>query len=99
LARDASIYPDDPMRFYPERFLNDELDKPLAGHWAFGMGRRGNSIMFHLIVVCAGYVLAMKNLWISMAKLMYCFDVALAEVCPLGCWLISGREGIKVRSV
>jgi cytochrome P450 len=42
LARDASIYPDDPMRFYPERFLNDDLDKPLAGHWAFGMGRRGD---------------------------------------------------------
>lgn len=41
LARDQNVYPDDPLRFYPERFLNDDLDKPLAGHWAFGMGRRG----------------------------------------------------------
>jgi hypothetical protein len=32
---------DDPTRFYPERFLNEDLYKPLAGHWAFGMGRRG----------------------------------------------------------
>jgi hypothetical protein len=41
LARDLSVYPDDPIRFYPERFLNDDLDKPLEGHWSFGLGRRG----------------------------------------------------------
>jgi cytochrome P450 len=32
---------DDPTRFYPERYLNADLNKPLAGHWSFGMGRRG----------------------------------------------------------
>jgi Cytochrome P450 len=43
-AMPISLNPDeypDPKRFYPERFLNDDLDKPLAGHWSFGMGRRG----------------------------------------------------------
>jgi len=43
LAREPSVYPDDPMRFYPERFLNEGLDKPLEGHWSFGLGRRGGS--------------------------------------------------------
>lgn len=41
---------DDPTRFYPERYLNVDLHKPLAGHWSFGMGRRGlppeNSFIF-----------------------------------------------------
>jgi hypothetical protein len=31
-------------------------------------------------VVCAGYVLAMRNLWIAMAKLMYCFDVECEDL-------------------
>jgi len=41
LVRDPDIYPDDPMRFYLERFLTEDVAKPLAGHWAFGAGRRG----------------------------------------------------------
>src|SRR5271170_4993032 len=44
LAKEPSVYPDDPFRFYPERFLNDDLDKPLEGHWSFGLGRRGESV-------------------------------------------------------
>jgi cytochrome P450 len=32
---------DEPKRFLPERFMNEDLNKPLAGHWSFGMGRRG----------------------------------------------------------
>ena len=39
-AMDPNKYPD-PTRFLPERFTNEDLDKPLAGHWSFGMGRRG----------------------------------------------------------
>ena len=41
LVRDPDVYHDDPMRFYPERFLTEDVAKPLAGHWAFGAGRRG----------------------------------------------------------
>ena len=75
------MYPDDPLRFYPERFLNEGLDKPLEGHWSFGLGRRGgSSIWLQLKVVCAGYLLAAKNLWIAMAKMMYCLDVEISEV-------------------
>lgn len=29
----------DPTRFWPERFLNDELDKPTKGHLGFGAGK------------------------------------------------------------
>jgi len=74
-------YPD-PKRFYPERFMNEDLDKPLAGHWSFGMGRRGTLSSFtdNLTIVCVGYVLAMRNLWIATARILYCFDVAYAGV-------------------
>jgi Cytochrome P450 len=41
LVQDPDVYHDDPLRFYPERFMNEDLSKPLAGHWAFGAGRRG----------------------------------------------------------
>src|SRR5579862_7570838 len=40
LVRDEDVY-NNPLRFYPERFLGDDLNKPLAGHWGFGAGRRG----------------------------------------------------------
>lgn len=30
---------EDPERFYPERFLNDDLNNALKGHWAFGPGQ------------------------------------------------------------
>lgn len=33
----ASEY-DQPERFWPERFMNEDLDKPLKGHLAFGAG-------------------------------------------------------------
>jgi cytochrome P450 len=69
LVRDEDVY-DNPMEFYPERFLNEDINKPLAGHWGFGAGRR----------VCAGYFFATRNLWIAMAKLIYCFDVEHSSV-------------------
>jgi hypothetical protein len=33
-----------------------------------------------LTIVCAGYVLATRNLWIAIAKLVYCFNVEFSEV-------------------
>jgi cytochrome P450 len=28
-----------PERFWPERFMNDDVDKPIKGHLAFGTGK------------------------------------------------------------
>jgi cytochrome P450 len=37
IALDPNEY-EDPERFYPERFLNEDLANPVKGHWAFGPG-------------------------------------------------------------
>ncbi|GAB7349605.1 hypothetical protein MBLNU459_g0292t1 [Dothideomycetes sp. NU459] len=63
IALDAKEY-DQPERFWPERFLNEDLNNPLKGHWGFGAGRR----------VCAGYQVGENNVWIALARLVYCFD-------------------------
>ncbi|KAJ5936000.1 hypothetical protein N7454_005298 [Penicillium verhagenii] len=55
---------EEPERFWPERFLNDDLENALKGHWAFGPGRR----------VCAGWKVGETNIWIAIARLLYCFD-------------------------
>jgi cytochrome P450 len=55
---------EDPERFYPERFLNADLNNPLKGHWGFGPGRR----------VCVGWKVGEMNVWIAIARLLYCFD-------------------------
>jgi cytochrome P450 len=34
---DASEY-ENPETFLPERFMNEDLDKPIKGHLAFGAG-------------------------------------------------------------
>ncbi|KAE9574997.1 hypothetical protein CGMCC3_g8928 [Colletotrichum fructicola] len=54
-----------PERFWPERFINEDLDKPVKGHLGFGAGRR----------LCVGYNVAITNLHISLARLVYCFDI------------------------
>lgn len=51
-------------RFWPDLFLNADLDNPLKGHWAFGAGRR----------VCVGWKVGEMNVWIAIARLLYCFD-------------------------
>ncbi|KAH9207922.1 cytochrome P450 [Leptodontidium sp. 2 PMI_412] len=51
--------------FVPERFLNEDLNYPLKGHWSFGTaGRR----------VCVGYNVGFNNIWIAISCLIYCFD-------------------------
>lgn len=60
LALDSSEYPD-PMRFWPERWLDsriqaadaNKLEDPLAGHWSFGAGRR----------VCTGFHVGDTNVY------------------------------------
>ena len=51
-------------RFWPERFMNEDLDNVLKGHWSFGPGRR----------VCSGYNVGETNVWIAIARLLYCFE-------------------------
>ncbi|KAK5320491.1 hypothetical protein LTR93_006703 [Exophiala xenobiotica] len=38
IALDPREYKD-PERFWPDRFLNEDLSNPLKGHWAFGPGK------------------------------------------------------------
>ncbi|OBT97320.1 hypothetical protein VE01_04690 [Pseudogymnoascus verrucosus] len=52
--------------FDPDRFLNEDLNDMLKGHWGFGMGRR----------VCVGWHVGSRNMFISFSRLLYCFDFA-----------------------
>ena len=63
IALDEREY-EEPERFWPERFMNEDLDNVLKGHWSFGPGRR----------VCSGYNVGETNVWIAVARLLYCFD-------------------------
>ena len=38
IALDPKEYPE-PERFYPERFMNADLNNSLKGHWSFGPGK------------------------------------------------------------
>ncbi|TVY54163.1 Cytochrome P450 monooxygenase patI [Lachnellula cervina] len=62
-----------PERFWPERFLNDDLNNGLKGHWAFGPGRR----------VCVGWNVGEMNVWIAAARLLYCFDFIEDKANPI----------------
>ncbi|EKG10196.1 Cytochrome P450 [Macrophomina phaseolina MS6] len=35
---------EDPERFWPERFMNEDLKNPLKGQWGFGPGKRTSSL-------------------------------------------------------
>ncbi|CZR56821.1 related to cytochrome P450 [Phialocephala subalpina] len=65
IALDEKEYKD-AERFEPERFMNEDLNKPTKGHWSFGAGRR----------VCAGLNVGVNNIWIAAATVLYCFDIA-----------------------
>jgi cytochrome P450 len=72
-------------RFWPERFLGrfegglldgrkEEVDAHLEdvrrGHLGFGPGRRA----------CSGYNVGETNVWIAVARLLYCFDFEEVQV-------------------
>lgn len=38
IALDPNEY-EEPLRFWPERFMNEDLNNPLKGHWGFGAGQ------------------------------------------------------------
>ncbi|EXJ70648.1 uncharacterized protein A1O5_05638 [Cladophialophora psammophila CBS 110553] len=72
IANDPNEY-DQPERFYPDRFLDEELDKPQKGHLGFGAGRR----------MCVGYNVAASNLFIAISRLIYCFDIEQDQAHPI----------------
>ncbi|KAH9204677.1 cytochrome P450 [Leptodontidium sp. 2 PMI_412] len=72
IALNETDYPD-AMRFLPERFMDEDLNAPLKGHWTFGTGRR----------VCVGYTVGSNNIWIAMACLLYCFDIEQDPAHPI----------------
>ncbi|PNS18823.1 3-hydroxyphenylacetate 6-hydroxylase [Sphaceloma murrayae] len=95
IALDEREY-EQPERFWPERFLDGELGNPLKGHWAFGPGRR----------VCVGWHVGDSNVWIAIARLLYCFDFEEDKAHPIDTMTIpqftQGKDPfavkIKVRS-
>ncbi|KEF62901.1 uncharacterized protein A1O9_00875 [Exophiala aquamarina CBS 119918] len=84
IAMDPNEYPE-PERFYPDRFLNEDLDKPTKGHFGFGVGEfapyQGGYTSGRR--VCAGYVVANRNLFLSISRLVYCFDFLPVEGHPI----------------
>ncbi|KAF4489934.1 Cytochrome P450 monooxygenase patI [Colletotrichum fructicola Nara gc5] len=68
---------EDPERFWPERFKDDETttmesmnaqDPTKRDHFAFGAGRRG----------CPGYHVAERSFVITMMRILWAFDIAPA---------------------
>ncbi|KAH0846045.1 hypothetical protein FOPE_11433 [Fonsecaea pedrosoi] len=95
IAMDPREY-EQPERFWPERFLNNNLDHVLKGHWSFGPGRR----------VCSGYNVGETNVWIVVARLLYCFDFEAVPGKPIDSFQVNWGEhrfapfdvSIRVRS-
>lgn len=52
IALDEREY-EEPMRFWPERFMNDDLGNVMKGHWSFGPGTSPYSerLEFRLLLV------------------------------------------------
>ncbi|RDL31768.1 Cytochrome P450 [Venustampulla echinocandica] len=95
IALDEREY-EEPMRFWPERFMNEDVGSVMKGHWSFGPGRRA----------CSGYHVGDSNVWIAIARLLYCFDFEPIEGQPIDSLRVSWLEhrhapfpvSIKVRS-
>ncbi|KAG2754014.1 cytochrome P450 [Suillus brevipes Sb2] len=71
ISRDESLYPD-ASRFDPQRHLTTEgklKDDPLAGHFAFGYGRR----------ICPGRHFAELSLWAAMVSILSTVRITKAK--------------------
>ncbi|OJJ33663.1 hypothetical protein ASPWEDRAFT_173101 [Aspergillus wentii DTO 134E9] len=77
LHYDPSLFPD-PETFKPERYLNHPhgsgvyatmADPYERDHWSFGAGRR----------ICVGIHLAENSLFITIAKILWAFNIVAAE--------------------
>ncbi|KAF9446019.1 cytochrome P450 [Macrolepiota fuliginosa MF-IS2] len=71
MLHDENVYPD-PFTFKPERFLTKDgmIDKSVRDprHACFGFGRR----------ICPGRYMAFSAVWITLASIVYCFDIKKA---------------------
>ena len=57
---------ENPDQFDPSRWLDGNEENITHGLWAFGGGRR----------ICVGYRVAQQALYIAMARIIFCFDLA-----------------------
>ena len=57
-------------KFKPERWLDGNEDNIVHNFWGFGGGRR----------ICVGYKVAQQALFVSIARLVYCFDFSSVSV-------------------
>ena len=67
---------EDSLAFKPERFDNEHLWDTLQGNWGFGAGNL-NTRLKSLPVgrrVCVGWNVAVRNMFIVFARVLYCFD-------------------------
>ncbi|XWS50710.1 hypothetical protein CRYUN_Cryun12cG0110000 [Craigia yunnanensis] len=71
IGRDPNVWSDNAEEFFPERFVNSNLD--LRGHdfrlIPFGSGRRG----------CPGLQLGLTTIRLVLAQLLHCFDWELPD--------------------
>lgn len=74
---------DQPGRFYPDRFLDEDLDKVAKGHLGFGAGKKSDWNPYLDRRVCVGYNVAASNLFIAIARLVYCFNIEQNTSHPL----------------
>lgn len=63
---------ENPEKFDPDRFLNDDLWNHMKGHYGYGAGRRA----------CAGFRVAQNSMFIFLSRLIYCFDIEQDPVRP-----------------
>jgi cytochrome P450 len=64
---------ENPEKFDPNRFMNDDLWNPMKGHYGYGAGRRA----------CAGFRVAQNSMFIFLSRFIYCFEVEEDPVCLL----------------
>ncbi|KAF4582650.1 hypothetical protein EYR40_002573 [Pleurotus pulmonarius] len=84
----------DPWTFNPDRYLGDELSSSesakqsnvhLRDHWAFGAGRR----------LCPGMVMAERELWMALSRLLWAFRVEEVPGEPIS---LDEYEGLSGRT-